>query len=122
MDIILHNHSSVPLYKQLYTQIVQAIAAGQLRAGDSLPSIRTLARDLGIGIITVKTAYEQLEQDGYLRVQPAKGCFVHNNAPALANNSLQELETATLAFVQYCKQKGYTRQEIADKIDKLYDN
>lgn len=118
----MHNHSSVPLYKQLYSQIVQAIATDMLRVGDSLPSIRTLARDLGIGIITVKTAYELLEQDGYVLAVPAKGCFVRPDAPTLARNSRQELEAATVDFVQYCKRNGYTRQEVLDKIDQLYDN
>ncbi len=76
MDIIISNVSGVPIYEQIEEQIKGLIMTGELKAGDALPSMRTLAKDLRISVITTKRAYEDLERDGFLESIVGKGSFV----------------------------------------------
>ena len=76
MDIILSNASGKPIYEQITDQVKEQIMAGTLSAGDALPSMRLLAKELRISVITTKRAYEELERDGFLENVPGKGCFV----------------------------------------------
>ena len=76
MDIIISNASGQPIYEQISRQIKGAIAGGKLSPGEALPSIRSLARDLRISVITTKRAYEELERDGFIYTVAGKGCFV----------------------------------------------
>lgn len=82
MEILLSNASDKPIYEQITAQIKRQIAFGELREGEALPSIRALARDLGISVITTKRAYQELERDGFIETVTGKGCFVarRNNA------------------------------------------
>lgn len=74
--VILSNRSNEPIYQQIVNQIRSQILNGELEAGDSLPSIRSLAKLIGVSVITTKRAYEELERDGFLFTQPGKGSFV----------------------------------------------
>ena len=76
MDIIISNHSDEPIYAQIENQIKAMIMQSKLKAGDALPSMRSLAKDLRISLITTKRAYEDLEQDGFITTVAGKGCFV----------------------------------------------
>ena len=76
MNIIISNASDKPIYDQIYNQIKTAILSGQLAPGQALPSIRALAKDLRVSVITTKRAYEELEKGGYLHTVPGKGCYV----------------------------------------------
>ena len=76
MDIIISNSSGVALYEQIEEQIKSQIMTGELAEGDALPSMRVLAKDLKIGIITTKRAYEDLERDGFIYSVTGKGSFV----------------------------------------------
>ena len=76
MDIILSNTSGKPIYEQIADQVKEQIMSGTLEAGDALPSMRLLAKELRISVITTKRAYEELERDGFLENVPGKGCFV----------------------------------------------
>ena len=76
MDIILNNASGVPIYEQIEEQIKGLIMTGELKAGDALPSMRLLAKELRISVITTKRAYEDLEKDGYIETVVGKGSFV----------------------------------------------
>ena len=76
MNIIISNASGAPIYEQIYAQIKAAILSGALREGDALPSIRALAKDLRISVITTKRAYEELEREGFIYTVAGKGCFV----------------------------------------------
>ena len=75
MDIILSNSSVKPIYEQITDQVKEQIMAGTLSAGDALPSMRLLAKELRISVITTKRAYEELERDGFLENVPGKGCL-----------------------------------------------
>ncbi len=93
MNIFISNASNHPIYEQIYTQIKNAIIAGDLEEGDALPSIRQLAKDLRISVITTKRAYEELERDGFIDTVAAKGCFVAaKNIEMLREEKLREIE------------------------------
>ena len=78
MDIIISNSSEVPIYEQIKTQIKEMIIDGRLKAGDALPGMRTLAKDLKVSVITTKRAYNELEKEAYIVTTPGKGSFVAN--------------------------------------------
>lgn len=83
MDILISNSCGRPIYQQIYDQIKTAILSGELREGDMLPSIRALAKDLRISVITTKRAYEELEQGGYIYTAAGKGCFVSQKSSGM---------------------------------------
>ena len=76
MNLILSNASGAPIYEQIYTQLKAAILTGELQEGEALPSIRQLAKDLRISVITTKRAYEELEREGFIYTVAGTGCFV----------------------------------------------
>ena len=76
MNILISNANDKPIYEQIYTQIRNQILSGALPPGQALPSIRALAKDLRVSVITTKRAYEELEKAGYLYTVPAKGSYV----------------------------------------------
>lgn len=93
MDILLSNSSSAPIYEQIATQIKDQIIAGALDPGQPLPSIRALAKDLRISVITTKRAYDELEADGFLYTVAGKGCFVaEQNMELIRESRLREIE------------------------------
>lgn len=93
MDIILSNASGKPIYEQITDQVKEQIMAGTLSAGDALPSMRLLARELRISVITTKRAYEELEREGFIYTVPAKGCYVaKKNTELLREENLKQIE------------------------------
>jgi GntR family transcriptional regulator len=93
LDIIISNASNQPIYEQIYSQIKNNIISGKLSEGDLLPSIRVLAKDLRISVITTKRAYDELEKDGYIYTVPAKGCFVaKRNIELIREEHLKKIE------------------------------
>ncbi|MBO4342896.1 MAG: GntR family transcriptional regulator [Clostridia bacterium] len=93
MNIIISNSSGVPIYEQIEEQIKTQIMSGSLTAGDALPSMRVLAKELKISIITTKRAYEDLERDGYIATVQGKGCFVNSmNADLIKENMLYSVQ------------------------------
>ena len=104
MDIIISNTGGQPIYEQICRQVKGAIAAGKLKPGEPLPSIRALARDLRISVITTKRAYEELERDGFICTQAGKGSFVAAQDAELARESnLREIEEHLQAAVELCR-------------------
>ena len=93
MNIIISNANNQPIYEQIYTQIKSAIISADLKEGDLLPSIRNLAKDLRISVITTKRAYDELEKDGYIYSTPGKGSYVaEKNTEILREAHLKEIE------------------------------
>lgn len=88
MDIIISNSSSSPIYEQITTQIKEMILNGTLKEGDALPSMRSLAKDLRISIITTKRAYEELERDGFIESFTGRGSFVKETNSNLLREEL----------------------------------
>ena len=93
MQIYIDNRSGVPIYDQIYTQIKGQIISGALGENEMLPSIRGLARDLRISVITTKRAYDELEREGFIYTVPAKGCFVAaRDTELLREENLRKIE------------------------------
>lgn len=93
MDIIISNSSGEPIYAQIAEQIKQQIASGVLSEGEALPSMRLLAKELRISLITTKRTYEELERGGYICAVPGKGCFVSERDPELIREeNLRKIE------------------------------
>ncbi|WP_295857336.1 GntR family transcriptional regulator [uncultured Oscillibacter sp.] len=93
MDIVLRNTSGAPIYEQIAAQIKDQIVDGTLEPGQPLPSIRALAKDLRISVITTKRAYDELEAQGFLTTVAGKGCFVaEQNTQLIRESRLREIE------------------------------
>ena len=104
MDVIISNTSGNPIYEQIYDQIKEKIVNGTLIENDVLPSIRSLARDLKISVITTKRAYDELEKDGFIYTIPSKGSYVKGtNLELLKEEYLKDVEMC----LRKAKESGY---------------
>ena len=93
MQLYIDNRSGAPIYDQIYSQIKDAILSGQVTEGEALPSIRALAKDLKISVITTKRAYDELESEGFIYTLPGKGCFVaERSTELLREENLKKIE------------------------------
>lgn len=94
MHLTISQRSDIPIYQQIEQQVIQQILTGELPGGYKLPSIRTLAQELHISVITVKKAYEELERENYIVTMAARGSYVADqNEKQLARSQLQRIET-----------------------------
>lgn len=92
--IAIDNRSGMPIYDQIYKQVKNLIISGELKENDPLPSIRSLAKDLRISVVTTKRAYDELEKEGFIYTLPAKGCFVApKNTELLREENLKRIES-----------------------------
>ena len=120
MELIIRNSTNQPIYDQIYCQIKAQILSGALAPGEALPSIRALAKDLKISVITTKRAYDELEAHGFIYTMAGKGCFVaDNNLEILREQRRQELETHLTAALELAKSCGLTRQDLKQMLDLL---
>ena len=115
MELIIRNTTNQPIYDQIYSQIKAQIIAGKLSPGEALPSIRALAKDLRISVITTKRAYDELEADGFLYTVAGKGCFVAEPDLALfREQSLHLLEDHLAAAAELARTCGLSESELAE--------
>ena len=122
MDIIISNTSGVPIYEQIEEQIKSQIMAGALTAGEALPSMRVLAKELKISIITTKRAYEDLERDGFIESVTGKGSFVKAvNSDIVKENMMFEIQELLDKACDKAVIGKVTRDELKEMIDLLYD-
>ena len=120
MELIIRNSTNQPIYDQIYCQIKSQILSGALAPGEALPSIRALAKDLKISVITTKRAYDELEAHGLIYTMAGKGCFVaDNNLEILREQRRRELETHLTAALELAKSCGLTRQDLKQMLDLL---
>ena len=121
MDIILSNSSGKPIYEQIADQVREQILSGALSAGDALPSMRVLAKELRISVITTKRAYEELERDGFLDNVPGKGCFVApQNRELLREAQLRRVEDILAQAVDEARKGGFSLSELQELQTLLY--
>lgn len=112
MDIIIRNTGEEPIYAQIVRQLKGQIARGELGEGEALPSMRLLARELRISVITTKRAYEELEREGYIATVPGKGCFVSPRSPALVREEcLRRVEALLGQAADAARAGGISREE-----------
>ena len=120
MELIIRNSTNQPIYDQIYCQIKAQILSGALAPGEALPSIRALAKDLKISVITTKRAYDELEAHGFIYTMAGKGCFVaDNNLEILREQRRRELETHLTAALELAKSCGLTRLDLKQMLDLL---
>ncbi|MBP8640090.1 MAG: GntR family transcriptional regulator [Oscillospiraceae bacterium] len=115
MDIIISNVCSQPIYEQIFSQIKNCIISGKLKEGDPLPSIRTLAKDLRISVITTKRAYDELERAGYINTVAAKGCFVaEKNVEVIREEHLKEIELHLQRILELAAACNLNTEEVVE--------
>ena len=121
MQLYIDNRSGAPIYDQIYSQIKDAIVSGQVAAGEALPSIRALAKDLRISVITTKRAYEELERDGFLVSIPGKGSFVAQaNLELVREENLKQIESRMQECIALAAQSGLSLNDLCEILTVLY--
>ena len=121
MELIIRNNSGQPIYDQISGQITAQILSGALSPGDALPSIRGLAKDLKISVITTKRAYEELERDGFLENVPGKGCFVApQNRELLREAQLRRVEEKLTQAIEEARRGAVSLEELKEMLTELY--
>ena len=122
MDLIISNASGKPIYEQIYTQIKNSIISGELSPGDALPSIRALAKDLRISVITTTRAYDELERDGFIDRVPGKGCYVaEKNLELVREAHLKQIEDHMNAIVDLAAGCSLTEEEAVEMLRLMWD-
>ena len=119
MLIEIDFNSDEAIYVQLRNQIIVAIATSQLKEGETLPSVRNLADDIGVNMHTVNKAYSSLKQDGFLKVDRRRGAVVAVNIDKL--NSLKKMHCMMTPLIASGIAKGVSREEAKELIDSIYD-
>lgn len=122
MDIIISNSSNDPIYLQIVNQIKAAIMSGELAQGEALPSMRNLAMQMRVSLITTKRAYEELERDGFIESYTGKGSFVKaQNKELLREESLKQAEELISKAVEKAKISGVSLEELQDLLEMIYN-
>lgn len=115
MQLYIDNRSGAPIYDQIYSQIKDAILSGQVTEGEALPSIRALAKNLRISVITTKRAYDELENEGFIYTLPGKGCFVaERSTELLREENLRKIESHMQEIRRLANACRLTEQELDD--------
>jgi len=121
VDIIISNTSSVPIYEQIITQMKKNIMNGNLKEGEALPSMRTLAKELKISVITTKRAYEELESAGFIITVMGKGSFVaKKNLELIKEEQFKQIEQHIKCAVEQAQMNGISLKELIEIVKILY--
>ena len=122
MNIFIDNKSGAPIYDQIYSQIKSQIISGALREDEALPSIRNLAKDLRISVVTTKRAYDELEREGFIYTLPAKGCFVApKNVELLREENLKKIEDYMQKIMELAVSCNLGKEDILEMFHLLFE-
>lgn len=122
MFISISNTSNVPIYEQIIKQIKEQIISGTLAPGDPLPSIRNLAKELQISVITTKRAYEELEKEGFIVTLPGKGSFVsETNTEFITEQQIKKIEELIEQAVCLAKSIGLKKDEMFELLNIYFE-
>ena len=122
MKIIISNNSSVPIYEQINNAIKAAIFSNELKEEDMLPSVRNLANDLKISFLTVKRAYDELEEEGYIKTVQGKGSFVApKNLELIKEEKLREIQELIERIYDISKISNITEDEIKELFKIIFN-
>ena len=122
LKIIISNSDPRPIYEQITAQIKNLVISGELKPGEALPSMRFLAKELRISVITTKRAYDELERSGFIETVAGKGSFVAGmNTDFLREEHLRIAEEHLQQAVVAAKSAGITKEELVDALGMLYD-
>ena len=123
MDLIISNASGKPIYEQIYTQVKNCIISGELSPGDALPSIRALAKDLRISVITTTRAYDELERDGFIDRVPGKGCYVaEKNLELVREAHLKQIEDHMTEIVTLAAGCSLSEEDTVRMLRLIWEN
>lgn len=121
--MIISNTSGLPIYEQIKQQIKSAIMSGELGDGDALPSLRTLARELKISVLTTTRAYTELEGEGFVKNIQGKGCYVMGSGSELIREQLvRETENSLSEAIITAGRASLSRQEVHNLLDLLWED
>ena len=122
MKIVIQPQGTLAIYEQIVNQLKNAIVTGELKTGEALPSIRALAGELQVSVITTKRAYEELEKEGLIRSVAGKGFYVcEYNTDFLKEKQLMMLEKRISEVISEAKNAGLSCQEFLEMVEALYD-
>ena len=122
MQFIISNNSDIPIYEQIKRAIKKEISLGNLHNNDLLPSIRSMAKDLHSSVLTVKKAYDELEQEGYIKTVHGKGSYISNQNQALQKEEqLKEIEKYLEQAITIAKIANLSKEELLSVIEYLYE-
>ena len=120
MNIFIDNKSGAPIYDQIFNQIKSQIISGALKEDEALPSIRNLAKDLKISVVTTKRAYDELEREGFIYTIAAKGCFVApKNVELIREANLRKIEELMTEISKLAASCGLTKQELIEMFEYI---
>ena len=123
MDLVISNSGGAPIYEPISSQIKAQIISGELREGDLLPSIRALAKELRISVITTKRAYEELEREGYVLTVAGKGTFVAGmDAELLREENYKKIEALLAEALELAKSCGLGVEELREMLKLMEEN
>lgn len=121
MQIILRNTGGKPIYEQITEQMKAQILSGVIPAGEQLPSIRTLAKDLHVSVITTKRAYEELEREGFVETMQGRGTYVsHQDTEQVREEHRRRIEQKLLEAVEIAKSADISEQEVCEALHFLF--
>ena len=121
MKIIIRKQGTLAIYEQIVNQLKNSIVSDELHAGETLPSIRSLAKDLQVSVITTKRAYEELEKEGLIRSVAGKGFYVcEYNTDYLREKQLMMIEERFEEIIEDCKKAGLTVKDVVEMVETLY--
>lgn len=121
MKLIIKTQGTLAIYEQIVNQLKNGIITGELKAGEALPSIRALASELEVSVITTKRAYEELEKEGLIRSVAGKGFYVcEYNTDYLKEKQFMMLEERLTELINECKRAGLSKKDIQEMVDALF--
>lgn len=121
MEIILSNASTKPIYEQITSQIKGMIMSGELKPGDPMPSMRKLAKELHVSVITTQRAYDDLGKDGFIVTVPAKGTFVSaQNQDFIREENLRKIEEKLSEVCELARQNGVSLESLKEILEVFY--
>ena len=122
MEIILRNSSDKPIYEQITSQIKEMIMKGELKSGDAMPSMRKLAKDLHVSLITTQRAYDDLGKDGFIVAVPAKGTFVSaQNQDFIREENLRRIEKLLTEASGLARENGISLEQLKNTLDLVFE-
>lgn len=121
MKIVIKSQGTMAIYEQIVNQLKNGIIAGELKPGEAMPSIRRLASDLEVSVITTKRAYEELEKEGLIRSVSGKGFYVcESNQDYLREKQLMMLEKHMNEMLEECRQAGLSQEDVQEMVQALW--
>lgn len=122
LEIVVSNHGSRPLYEQIATQIKKAIIDGELKSGDAIPSVRSLAKSLHISVLTVQKAYATLQEDGFIETTAGKGCYVSaQNQDFYIEEQQKKIEEKFVEAIEIARASGINLEKLTGLLTLLYE-